>query len=317
MLRISLRNYNSLIRKTTSLKAMRRMATGSKVELSTDVGDWPEYYRKGITAEQTKKASEVLQENHEKYHIFFNSEGFHNHTAHHVLAIWALNATTESIQKSYESHKTYQRPQEPVDEAALKTLHDPAKFIEYLGPENHYHTFMQFFRDEIEKSSVQDVLQKYLFAGDERADAMFVQMFSGFLHPIIHLGYGIEFKQPAIVAEALAQAACHNKWIGQYLIAAEKAAKDQSQPSKSIVQLLDEIHDDKELSVAAHWSDGNKIRDRILPRAGEKMINYGAQFRVKPEQLHEKTAEMTNAVCLYTAAAQHPPNMVMYDFYFM
>ena len=27
----------------------------------------------------------------------------------------------------------------------------------------------------------------------------------GFLHPIIHLGFGIEFNQPAIIAEALAQ----------------------------------------------------------------------------------------------------------------
>lgn len=31
--------------------------------------------------------------------------------------------------------------------------------------------------------------------------------FTGFLHPLIHLGFGVEFDQPAIVAEALAQAA--------------------------------------------------------------------------------------------------------------
>lgn len=33
--------------------------------------------------------------------------------------------------------------------------------------------------------------------------------FTGFLHPIIHLGFGVEFQQPAIIAEALAQAAVH------------------------------------------------------------------------------------------------------------
>ena len=119
------------------------------------------------------------------------------------------------------------------------------------------------------------------------------------------------------MAEALAQAACHSDWIGKYLLPAEQAAKSQSQASKSVVQLLDEIRDDKELSVAAHWSDGNKIRDGILPRAGEKMINIAAQYHVDPAELQEKTAEMTNAVCYYTAGAQHPPNMVMYDFYFM
>ena len=36
----------------------------------------------------------------------------------------------------------------------------------------------------------------------------------GFLHPIIHLGFGVEFKQPAIIAEALAEAAVHDNWIG-------------------------------------------------------------------------------------------------------
>lgn len=47
------------------------------------------------------------------------------------------------------------------------------------------------------------------------------------------------------------------------------------------------------------------------------MINIGAQVHVRPEEIERKTAEMTNAVCLYTAGAQHPPNSVMYDFYFM
>ena len=204
-----------------------------------------------------------------------------------------------------------------VNESVLKELHDPDKFIKYLGPEKYYPTFLQFFEDEIDRTGWEDVLQKYMFAGDERAEKLLVQMYAGFLHPIIHLGYGVEFKQPAIMAEALAQAACHDNWIGKYLLPAEKAAKSQNQPSKSIVQLLDEIHHDKDLRNAPHWSDGNKIRDGIIPRAGEKMINLAAQFHIKPEELEEKTAEMTNAVCYYTAGAQHPPNMVMYDFYFM
>ncbi len=120
------------------------------------------------------------------------------------------------------------------------------------------------------------------------------------------------------MAEALAQAACHEAWIGKYLLPAEKAAQENAeQESKTIAELLDAIHKDKKLSTAAHWDDGNKIRDGIIPRAGEEMVKYAAQFHVQPDQLDEKTAEMTNAVCYYTAGAQHPPNMVMWDFYFM
>lgn len=37
---------------------------------------------------------------------------------------------------------------------------------------------------------------------------------TGLLHPIIHLGFGIEFNQPALVAEGLAQACLHANWLG-------------------------------------------------------------------------------------------------------
>ena len=81
------------------------------------------------------------------------------------------------------------------------------------------------------------------------------------------------------------------------LIGAEKAAKENNQNgSKSLVQLLNEIHSDEKLSNAAHWDDGNKIRDGIIKRAPEEMIKYVSQFTVKESELEEKTAEMTNAV---------------------
>ena len=299
-------------------RTIRAMATAGTVQLSTAEADLPQYYRKGISQDQAKKASEVLQENHDRHHIFYGSEGFHNHIAHHTLAQFALNASSDAIQKGYNKNKAYQRKGLSVDKEVLKSLQDPAEFMQYLGKEQYYATFLQFFKDEIQKHSWEQVLQKYVFDGDERADKMLVLMFAGFLHPIIHLGYGVEFKQPAIIAEGLAQAACHTDWIGKYLLPAEEAAKDQKQASsKSIVRLLDEIREDEKLSTAAHWSDGNKVRDGILARAPENMLKIAAQYHAKPDKLEEKTAEMTNAVCYYTAAAQHPPNMVMYDFYFM
>lgn len=63
----------------------------------------------------------------------------------------------------------------------------------------------------------QVAINEYCLKGDERADDMLVRLHAGFLHPMIHLGFGIEFKQPAIIAEALAQAAVHDNWIGYVL----------------------------------------------------------------------------------------------------
>lgn len=119
----------------------------------------------------------------------------------------------------------------------------------------------------------------------------------GFLHPLIHLGFGVEFKQPAIVAEALAEAASHDIWIAAFLQGAEKAAKGK-RSSKSMVTLLDEIRADQKLSTAAHWDDGNKIRDGIMKRAPDEMLKYASQWVVEPDQLEEKTAEMINAASI-------------------
>ena len=142
----------------------------------------------------------------------------------------------------------------------------------------------------------------------------------GFLHPIIHLGFGVEFQQPAIIAEALAQAAVHTSWIGQFLLPAEKAAEERakSQKPRPLTELVDEIRADRKLSTAADWNDGNKIRDGILKRAPQEMIDIASQYFIQPDDdLDEKVAEMTNAVVYYTGAAQHPPKQVKFDFYFM
>jgi hypothetical protein len=265
------------------------MATATKIELSTS--QRPEQYRGPFSSEATQTASRFLQQNHDDYHIFFNKDGFHNHIAHHLLTVWALKGSVEDLQQAYGDNKSYQRPQMKSDEATIDRLQDEAFFASYLGPEDHYSTFLHFFQREIGRTSWQKVLQKYLLAGDKRANDMLARLYAGFLHPIIHLGFGIEFGQPAIIAEALAQAACHDVWIADYFL--------------------------KEIFDAPRWADGNKIRDGIMKRAGDRMLSYAAQVRVKPEALAEKTAEMTNAAAYYTAGAQRSDKAIKYDFFFM
>ena len=52
------------------------MATSRKIVLSPE--DHGVFHWKGITKESAAKASEVLQENHDKHHITFNAGGFHS-----------------------------------------------------------------------------------------------------------------------------------------------------------------------------------------------------------------------------------------------
>lgn len=124
---------------------------------------------------------------------------------------------------------------------------------------------------------------------------------SGLIHPFIHLGFGIEFNQPAIVAEGLAQTAVHENWTGpRFLFPAEKAAGGVGKRgTKTLVQILQEIRADEKLASSASFSDGNKMRDGVLVRAPEEMIKYASQFTVSAEQLEERMVEMINLVGEY------------------
>jgi sulfur relay (sulfurtransferase) complex TusBCD TusD component (DsrE family) len=51
------------------------MATPYKVQL--DLKQRPIFSVSGLTEEGARKASELLQKNHEEHHIFFNKDGFH------------------------------------------------------------------------------------------------------------------------------------------------------------------------------------------------------------------------------------------------
>ena len=55
------------------------MATTSKIHL--DASQKAAFNVAGIREESARTASELLQENHDNFHIFFNKSGFHVHRA--------------------------------------------------------------------------------------------------------------------------------------------------------------------------------------------------------------------------------------------
>lgn len=276
-----------------------------------------------LTEASAQKTTQLLQENHEKHHIFFNTKGFHNHIAHHLLTVFALGASPEQIQRHYDSNASYQRPPVAIHRDLIDhKLGDPQEFRKYLGDEKYYRDYLIFFRKEMERlpGGYKDVVNEYLLKGDERADDLLGRCYNGIVHPLIHLGFGIEFEQPAIIAEALAQAAIHEEWLTPFMLDMEKAAqagKAKGQPSKTIVQICEAMQADDKLSNAPHEDDGNKLRDGIFARAYDEMVQHASQWHVKPEELEKKTAEMINFSAFMAGAAQHPPNEVKFDFFYI
>lgn len=133
---------------------------------------------------------------------------------------------------------------------------------------------------------------------------------------MIHLGLGIEFRQPAIIAEALAQAAVHPPRDAKYLQFVEKkAAASPSPSSKTLLQLINEIRADKTLSAEIVFDDAQDFG--ILDRDPDAIAKYAAQWTVNPGELERKTAEMTDTALFFTVAAQNPLKEIRFDFFYL
>lgn len=100
------------------------------------------------------------------------------------------------------------------------------------------------------------------------------------------------------MAQALAQAAVHDDWMGQeFFLPAEKMAGEIGQPGKkSLMQLLNEVRSDQKLARSAKWEDPNKIRQGVLGRASQEMLKYAAEYTVSEHQIDERVADMINTI---------------------
>ncbi|PNP55101.1 hypothetical protein THARTR1_04790 [Trichoderma harzianum] len=293
------------------------MATPWQIRVpATDTG----LLRWAQTDESAAKVSELLQKDLESHHVFFNAEGFHNHTVHLLLSLYATGASPSILEQAYAENHSYQIK-------AMNTHPDVVKELKsgwsadcpYLGKGKHYPDFLNFFQDEIEEKGWEKVLLEYVFRGDERSEAIFGRLFAGFLHPLIQLMYGIEWHQPAIVAQGLAQAAVHENRVGAFLTKVEQAASSQPQSVQRtpLPELFESVRQYSEkLATSAQFGDSNKVYDGVFVRAPDEALEFLKQVRVGEDELDERLAEMVHS-CAYVAAtaAFHPPNVPKFDFF--
>lgn len=299
------------------------MATASLVHLS------PEHLgfvrSTGATTdtaiESLEAASKTLQKNHDEHHIFWREVAGHNHISHSVLSTFALGGSPSDIQRAFDDGADIQKPIPPRDPEVIRSLKDPFKFRAHMGNLDEYPNFLAFFTQEIDAKGWISVVQEYVFSKTETAEKMFSQLFEGLYHPLIHLGLGVEFGQPSIVAEALAQAASHDSMGTEpYLFRSEQEAAKSVKPNAPLVQLLHAIRANESLRNAAHgFTDGPaRVRDGVLGPENQKLlIDLAAQFRVQPEDLERGLAETVSSSAYTTGAAQRTGKARKIDFFHM
>jgi len=136
---------------------------------------------------------------------------------------------------------------------------------------------------------------------------------------MIHLGCGLEFSQPALIAEALAMSCVHGNWPKDILLTAEShARKIEVTETSSLLSILESFRGDPVITTGVKASDGfDKITDGLVKRVkASHFAPYLSRFRVQPspEDLQYKLNEMMYTCAYFMGAAQHPGKRETLDF---
>lgn len=132
---------------------------------------------------------------------------------------------------------------------------------------------------------------------------------AGYVHGLIHICLALEFRQPLLLAEGLAQAAVHHdNWYTEYLSAAEALAKEAKETPLPLATIVDMERQDPKISTASsldyhtqtrkhsgRWAmDKEMARDGVLGNAKDELVRLAARWRVDPDDLDRATAELIN-----------------------
>lgn len=168
----------------------------------------------GITPQSTEALCDILKDSNRRWHLYFDPDYRpHNHAHHAALALWALGADDEILRKAYVINCKY----------LIKRYDSPGAITvdnvyDHLGDPDYYSAYVDFFNEIIRADGVSAALDRYLFSiganfvpgkNADQQPQMLDRLFDGIIHPIIHVGYGLEFGLPGIVAEGLAWTAVH------------------------------------------------------------------------------------------------------------
>ena len=188
-------------------------------------------------------ASDTLQKllcrAHSQFHIEYHGY-LSNHLAHDLLSLHALGASDARLQDMYHIHEQHLEPRIPNPPNTIN--HENWK--SWIGKRKYYDGYLQFFDGEIQKYGFPDTVKKYL-------PTLLPGLLGSATHPLIHLGYGVEFKECLVVAEGLAYAA-HSFLDLSTLSDVISSDNEQSAP-RSTITVSDVL---RQISETTFWSDG-------------------------------------------------------------
>ncbi|ESK89771.1 hypothetical protein Moror_16833 [Moniliophthora roreri MCA 2997] len=234
---------------------------------------------------------QVLKDNHEKWHIFFDDFPRHNHITHHLLAIWAMGADGDIIRRVYDHDIQIQRPIGSSPEVITKE-----NVYKHVGDARYYKAYLDFFKDAIRERDPGKVMEDYIFSyeanyGQDKPE-MLARMMAGLGHGLIHLGYGAEFGLPGMFVQGLAQAAASN-WPSAPIHPPslfQGSIEKGSQPPLHAFTVISRLLADAKFVTKGEnfiemWGDALKVGDAVYELV-EQWLPGASEIEKKIEELH-------------------------------
>ncbi|CAK5270641.1 unnamed protein product [Mycena citricolor] len=282
------------------------------------------------TPEAARKLQELLARDARDHHCYFDDRGFKNHNSHHLIAAYDLGATPALLEKIYEG--------ESVPLLPLGPQHDnftDQTWTTRLGERNAYASYLHFFEKKIEALGVQKTIEEYVLAPAANANgaAMLSRLFSGAIHPVIHVGLGVEVGQDCVVAQGLALCAVVDADFVSILSGHPSGLPELSATPTSGVTLLSvlrEVYDSPTLAPLAPYNPSDVLgigfNDLTAsPARGAELRRLYAQWSLDTTlsdsafdaECEKKVDECFWQATLLTAAAGRPGRENRVDFFLM
>eukprot|EP01087_Luapelamoeba_hula_P009154 TRINITY_DN2347_c0_g1_i2.p1 TRINITY_DN2347_c0_g1~~TRINITY_DN2347_c0_g1_i2.p1 ORF type:complete len:446 (-),score=85.88 TRINITY_DN2347_c0_g1_i2:178-1515(-) len=264
----------------------------------------------GMPSERIQTLAELLEDNHKKHHIFFNDKGFHNHLTHHLLAAYALGASSDRLRSVYEFQKKSQKPILPKHD----TKKEEFDFGAHMGDEEYYHDYLEFFTREIERDegNGRRTIERWLFEEEQgKSNKFYARFLSGAYHPFIHIGYGLEFNLNSQIAEGLAQAAVHSAGVSDLLLGDEVGTKSVKDVALAVAE------DPKIKERVPKYDDFPKLDVYLKQGGGEILRKHAAEWKCPKEEVELKAKELQQVSVAVMAGVVRPDKLPKLDFFLM
>lgn len=247
---------------------------------------WP-----GTSPESTATLRVYLQRDYVEHHGMFDytSRGAHNHTPFHLLVEWALGGTSKHLDAIWDQHENVERYAHRSP-GAITT----ANAFDHLGDGDYYQAYLHFFSDLLLKTPLSAVLEEWLFSPkanfDGKKPEMVNRLLDGILHPMLYLGYGIEFSLPGLVAMGLAQTAVHGAPSPNLIPRSMFEATTKRGPGLHAFTIVSRIMSDNA------FKDYKGSFDDLQAKIGQKIQSYASEWLVdgaNDKEIAKKVQELT------------------------